>query len=358
MANMSEVFQQAAIQQIDQVLKHSQSYHHINIYNIGHPSPRPTTLWDEVRNLLELASKISNLTQSIGDSLELFNQILIRAVDRMWDCRAKPKHILFLLFDETLLALLKKLKNEQGGEGLYFWHARFAKQITYVHHFRCNVEPIVLRSMHYTQHHCIINTVSIVVAKIAGDRLPNELADLITTYALANYDISVPANGHDTAWDAVNVDAIETVEHPADCCSLLRHDFHNYQQPQSPSLRREVVFWSVSERRYIRFHEVSARALIDESLNRYSDILSKDGYRVQDGVWVTARCREQLPKSHKLTSVLVAGGPLAEGIDGFQLYESDHVVDRNWRYELPSQARDFDFSFDFDGPYESGFHVY
>lgn len=207
--------------------------------------PDWSQLWNAFETYMHTAGLISNYPDGIDAAFELFFETFGRMLDYIWHAKDEDgmqDDKLYILLDECLLNLCKKLVERRGVVALQGWRKRLVldTHMVYLLTETYDHEAFLLRSMQYISEMTAAATVQVVVSKIVEGRLPNELSDMVFGCALQSYDIPL-----DDDYEATWAPADDFLE-PVDCCISKKHPAINSD--------RSCLFWSRAERKYIRFH--------------------------------------------------------------------------------------------------------
>lgn len=193
----------------------------------------------------------------------------------IWGPKEIDDDYIYLALDEHLLALcMKKERTIDGVKHLQLWRARLLNQKLSTMGHEYDREPFILRSLQYIHDITAESTVNIVLPKVVGGRLPNELVDIVYDWALCSHNIHFHDDKVSTWKSAKYLDDV----HVSDCCSLGAH--------RALTGVQVAFFWSTAERKYIRFHELEVAILKSTG----ATFKSSDGNEVSVDARICIRC--------------------------------------------------------------------
>lgn len=229
---------------------------------------------------------------------------------------------LMLGFDEVLLALFKKVPTEHAISSLQKWRKTIlqASLADRGEPYRrapteYTMEPFLSRSIDYLVERVAKPVRLMLVHKVVGHVLPQELVNMIYDHLLQVQNIP-KTHEDDSTW--------VPLEDPAAA-------FLGYQGPTTRqccdfglmSSARHESFWSTSQRRYVCFH------VTDSCCMDLSDATFGGGPAANVCCLVAVRCRGALGGGLAVKGVLTKNGPMVE--DRSYLFEANHGIPSRWR---------------------------
>lgn len=208
-----------------------------------------------VKTLPDTLQTIIRISEFEGSS-ELAFQIFVAVSEWLyWICWEHP-HImssdkLIFSFDETLLAICKKMSQEHPPSTV-----RIGYDALSATNFGDGDESILNnvdakslfpRSMQYLEEQNIKNTLHMVLYKSVGSRLPIELTEMIYDLIITTRGLTPDKNVTST-WAAVGLDAFS--RHA--CCCPQEESISN--DVDDSLLLTNMMLWSISEHQYIWYH--------------------------------------------------------------------------------------------------------
>lgn len=310
-----------------------------------------------IKELLRILNRVSELPASSQTAVGLVHKMMHYVIPKEWqryDELYHPQLDLPVLFDEALLPLCKKLKEDHGVQSLRAWRSKLTeKDIVVIEHrweqelVEWSCEPFLVHTLQYMTDNCVRDTLQLVVRKVTEGRVPQELADIILDCALAGHDVDDDVDEDPSPAPLIDgwFTFVQQSMSRYSCCPQLR-SYHPEQR----------TFWSSSERRYATFHLtlpfLSTSACITWSnvirtpqglfdLSGNSVYVDDEAFRLQNGTVVHdaqlyVRCLKERGDGRKRPNhTIVENGPfppvgLSGGWHRHAHFEVDHGVGRDW----------------------------